>query len=415
MLGRISFAQTHRDIRYAIATQNLEKNKIGNQLSTQNSVQELRDDPIAASHGSRYASLLVRKEAFIEQNRETYDSLQYSEGYLKQMIDIFQAGRELAVRAANGTFAKSDRIYMAEEINQFIEEMGVTANAQDADGRYIFGGARTNIPPFRTLRTVSDRMNKDVITEVEYVGSNKSNMIEISDKDLVQRSIPGSELLWARQTHIVGNRDVMAYSVEEDSEIIINNIPIALSRGDSIHAIITKINQSQASMNASLNTFTGKLQLQGTDSEQVWISDASGVVMQDLGIINDTGNPPFNISGDANIFEETVFDTLVLLRDSMYSNDYNDIGGRALASIDKSMNSVLEGLGKVGAITERLDVVYERLDSKDVPNLTKQLDEQVAIDIADTIIRWQELLNAQQASYQVSSQIMQTSLLNYLK
>lgn len=415
MLGRISFSKSHMDIQNALAIKNKEQNTLSNQLSTQNRVQELRQDPMSASHGSRYASALVRKEVFSKQNREVYDTLQLTEGYMRQMIDMLQESRELSIRAANGTFTAQDRSYMAEEINQLIEEMSNVANSQDAEGRYLFGGSRTNLPPFREIRLVSNRLHKDVITQMEYVGSNRANMIEVSDNDLVPRSIPGSEMLWSRHTVVYGEEEALNFIVSTDSEIVLNNVAISLSRGDSIHAIIEKINRSPASVNASVDTFSGQLQLTGTNNEQMWISDNVGTVMTDLGIINDTGNPPFNYAAGAKVFEENLFDTMIRLRDAMYQDDYGDIGGRALASIDSGLNSVLGGLGKIGAITERLDIVYRRLDEKDIPNITKQLDEQLAIDMAETIVRWQESLQAQQAAYQVSSQMMQTSLLNYLK
>lgn len=415
MLGRISFYETHKDIQQALSQRKMEQNKIGNQLATQNKIQELRDDPIAAAHGSRYASMLVRKEALSEQNREVYDTLQFSEGYVRQMVTMLQEGRELAIQAANGTFSSEDRELMAEEVNQLLEEMVTLANARDADGRYIFGGSRTNTPPFRDLRTVSSRLHKDVITDVEYVGSNRANMLAISDDDLVPRAIPGSELFWSGDTQITSGNDVMGYMVTEDSTIVLNNVPVMLSRGDSIHTIIRKINSSSAPLNASLDVMTGQFRLTTTNGEQAWISDEVGDVMQTLGVINGNGAPPYNISGDAIAFEETIFDTMITLRDTMYSDNYSDIGGRALASIDNGISSMLNGLGKIGAITERLDVVYRRLEESDIPNITKQLDSQVSIDIAETIIKWQEVLQAQQAAYQVSSHMMQTSLLQYLQ
>ena len=415
MLGRISFYETHSDIKRSLSIKNTEQNKIANQLATQNKIQELRNDPISAAHGSRYASVLVRKEALSEQNRETYDSLQYSEGYVNQIVNVLQEGRELAVRGANGTFSKNDRGFIAEEVNQLLEEMVALVNTQDGDGRYIFGGARTNIPPFRALKTVSNRLHKDVITEVEYMGSNRANILEISDQDFVPRSIPGSQLLWSGTTRITSSRDIAGYAVEEDATIVLNNTEITLSQGDNIQTIVRKINDSEASVNASVDSFTGNFLLQTTGHEQAWISDSAGTVMQDLGIINDTGNPPYNISGDASKFDETVFDTLIRLRDSLYEDDYNDIGGKALASLDGGLQSTLSSLGKIGAITERLDIVYERIDAKDIPTVTKQLHSQISIDMAETITEWQSLLQAQQAAYQVSSQMMQTSLLQYLR
>ena len=415
MVGKVSFYQTHQNISRAITNNNREKNMIANQLSTGERLQELRQDPMAAAKGSRLSSALARREVYVDNNRSAYATMKLSEGYVQQSVDILQRAREVAVRTANGTFTTEDRGYMAVEINQLIEELGNMANSQDGEGRYLFGGARSNIPPFRLLRTASSRMNKDVITQVEYIGSNKSNVIAVSDHDTIENGFPGSEIFWSRQTTIGGTREVLNYAVPEDSVIEIDNVKIQLNRGDSINSIVKKINDSAADMKASINNFTGLLQLEGTEKRQIWISDAQGQVMEDLGIINGTSAPPYNLSGEANVFEENLFDSLIQLRDAMYDSNYTEVGGKALAGIDSGMNTVFESLAKIGAVMNRLDYTYERIERRDIPALTAQLDDEIAIDVAESIVKFQELVTAQNAAYQVSSKLMETSLLQYLK
>lgn len=414
MLGRVSFHQMHTDISRSIADKNRQQDIVNNQLSTQEKLQELRTDPMAAYKGSRLSSNISRKEFFVETNRDTYQTMQLSEGYIRQSVDILQRSREIAIQAANGTLNPENRDDMATELNELIEELGNMVNAQDGEGNYLFGGARTNIPPFRLLRTVSDRSHKDLITEVEYMGSNKPNMVEISDNNLVPNRLVGSEIFWTEHTYIEGKREVLNYAVSEDSEIEINNVTVKLNRGDSVQSIVEKINNSPADITAKISNFSGRLEISGVDARQIWISDKTGQVMQDLGIIN-ASSPPDNISSDASVFQENIFDTLINLRDSMYNSDYLEIGGQALGNIDNGMDSVFTSLAKVGAITNRLDYSYERLERWDIPEMTADLDNQIAIDMAETIVKFQELIRAQNASYQVSSQAMNTSLLNYLR
>ncbi len=414
MFGRISFYKTHNDVRNAIQKRETETNIVQNQLTTGNRLHRLSDDPSAASHATRYASMLVRKEVFIKQNRQIYDSLQFTEGYVHDAVDILQKSRELAVRAANGVYTASDRENMAQNINEHIEALYSLANAQNADGQYIFGGTRTNAPPFLGLRLASNRMHKEVINNVEYVGSNDAGTVRVSDVDTVERNIAGSKMFWSGRTQIRSSFNALEYRAPSDSVITINNVDISITQGDNVYAIIDKINASVSNVQAFLDSASGGLAIQANDAQQMWISDASGQVLQDLEII-DFNKPPYNLAPNTTVSQETVFDSLIRLRDSMFNNDYTDIGGKVLGTIDKSMSSVLHNLSKIGAVTERLDIVYRRMDEKDVPNVTRQLDNQIAIDMTEAIRRMSELSLAKNAAYAVGTRVMNTSLLQYLQ
>lgn len=414
MFGRISFYKTHNDIRSAIQKREMESHVVQNQLATGNRLHRLSDDPSAASHATRYASMLVRKEVFIKQNRQIYDSLQFAEGYVRDAVDLLHKSRELAVRAANGVYTASDRENMAQSINEHIEALYALANSQNPDGNYIFGGTRTNSPPFLGLRMASNRMHKEVINNVEYVGSNDEGIVRVSDVDTVERNIAGSKMFWSGRTQVRSNLNALEYRVPSDSIITINNVDIPITQGDNVYAIIDKINASVSNTHAFLDSASGGLAIQANDAEQMWLSDTSGQVFQDLSIIN-FNKPPYNLAPDTTISQETVFDSLIRLRDSMFNNDYTDIGGKVLAAIDGSMTSVLHNLSKLGAVTERLDIVYRRMDEKDVPNITRQLDNQIAIDMTEAIRRMSELSLAKNAAYAVGARVMNTSLLQYLQ
>ncbi len=414
MLGRISFYKTNNDVRTNIHEKEKTLNKIQNQIATQKRVQELGDDPIAASHATRYSSLLIRKEVFSKQNRQVYDSLQLSEGYVREAVEIMQRSRELAVQAANGIYTQEDRAVMAVEIDQLLEELHSVANAQDADGKYIFGGTRTEFPPFRDIRMASNRMNKSVINTVEYEGNNESNIVEISDNDKVAQTLVGSALFWSGETRVQGGIDAQNFTVAQDSTIAINNVEIPVGQGDSIYAIINKINSSISNVQASLDPGTGALVITTNGKEQAWISDVQGTVLQDIGIINGQA-PPYNTAGTTRVFSDTVFNTLIRLRDAMYENNYSDVGERVLGSVDEGLDSLLIGLSKMGAVTERLDIVYKRLDMKDIPAIKNQYANNMSIDLTDAVRRMNEASLAQQAVLAMSTRIMNTTLLNFLK
>ena len=79
-------------------------NKLNNQLGTQQKIQSLRDDPVAAGHLVKYQSYLNRVNNFEKNGLTLSDQFQYREGYMSNSLEIMQRVRELAVTGANGIY-----------------------------------------------------------------------------------------------------------------------------------------------------------------------------------------------------------------------------------------------------------------------------------------------------------------------
>ena len=414
MVGRIGFYQTHSNIRTAIHDQKSETITYNNQLNSQKRVQKLRQDPVSAALGSRYESQLTRTKVFITHNRRVYDDLQLSEGTMQQMVTLLQRVRELAVQGANGTFDDFDTHNMAVEVNEIIEALYQAANQQDSDGNYMFGGTKTSRPPFYALRTNITDKGRALISSVEYLGSDTAVQVRISDNNTISNGVAGSRLMWTGNPRIYSNQDVGNFILQEDSVMYANGEEIALSQGDTINSIIEKINNSDAMIRASRAPITGELVIEGSNNEQLWLKDVAGTFLQDIGITTDN-SPPNNVAPSASSYEETVFASIIELRDALFNGNHELVGGKILGAIDRALESTLENLAKVGAVSERLDIVFEKMDRNDTINISAQINEELAIDFSDIIVRLKELQQVQQATFAVSNQIMNTSLLNYLR
>ena len=414
MVGRIGFYQTHSKIRSAIYDQKEQASVYNNQLSSQQKIQKLRQDPVAAALGSRYESQLVRTKVFITHNRRVYDDLQLSEGNMQQMVTLLQRVRELAVQGANGIFSEFNTKNIATEVNEIIEELYQTANQKDSDGNYMFGGTKTSRPPFYALRTNVSNEGRSLISSVEYLGSDTVSQARISEQNMISSGVAGSKLVWTGNPRIYSNQNVGNFILQEDSVIYANGEEINFTQGDTIESIVQKINNSNAMIRASQAPITGELVIEGSINEQLWLKDITGTFLQDVSITTDN-SPPNNIAASASSYEETVFSSIIELRDLLFSNNYELIGGKIIGAIDRSLESVLENLAKVGSVTERLDIVFEKMDKKDTINISAQINEELAIDFSDIVVRLKELQQVQQATFAISSQIMNTSLLNYLR
>jgi len=122
--------------------------KVGEQLSSGRRVTNPSDDPIAASRavvlsqtqqkGSQYA--LAR--TFAEQG------LSLEENALKGVTSSIQSAQTLIINGSTGTLSDDDRGSIATQLEGIRAQLLNQANSQDANGRYIFAGYKTDSAPF---------------------------------------------------------------------------------------------------------------------------------------------------------------------------------------------------------------------------------------------------------------------------
>ena len=94
---------------------------------------------------------------------------------IQTMVDNLRRAKDVTLQGATGSNTTLQRQAIAEEINQILEEAVVMGNRQ-TNGRYIFGGTRTQTPAFEAVRDADGR-----IADIVYQGDNESIEVAISD------------------------------------------------------------------------------------------------------------------------------------------------------------------------------------------------------------------------------------------
>lgn len=117
------------------------------QLASGKSIRRPSDDPSGASKALKLRSDLSMNEQYIKNADNALSWLNITETALRDIGDTLQRARELTVQAANGTFTPENRAAIADEIEQLQQHIFQVSNSTYA-GRYIFGGFRTDMPPF---------------------------------------------------------------------------------------------------------------------------------------------------------------------------------------------------------------------------------------------------------------------------
>lgn len=136
----------------SMMNQSLQKNQerityVTQQMANGNRIQLPSDDPVDSVRMSR----LKREEAAVKQYRDNIAAVQQrmskTEGYLQNMVNDMQSGRDLLVWASDGSNTPDDLKSMVTSLTSLRDSLLYTANTIDQEGRHVFSGTVTGSAP----------------------------------------------------------------------------------------------------------------------------------------------------------------------------------------------------------------------------------------------------------------------------
>ena len=414
-MQRISSKMYNNDTQANLRLQENRMNKVNNQIGSQNKIQRLRDDPLAAGHLVRYESYLNRVKQFEKNAATLTDEFALREGYMQDSLDIMQRIRELAVTGANGIYTKEDLSNMASEVDELLSQLVQNANAVSSDGNALFAGTNTKSTAFEVEMGNVEGSGVPLVQNVKYNGNIDVNLIEIDEHKYMSNDNAGNKTFWAEHQQVFGGRDVSSWQASSDSVISIDGVEVRVNAGDNVYALVSKINSSDAAVKASIDPVTNSLNLSTTDARQLWVSDVNGAVMNELGIVNDSSQkPPYNFAKGVRVAGGSMFDAVIAFRNALLSGDNESIGGRVLGSLDMGINSLVSRLAKSGSEYERAQMNVTR-SSKLALDVTQQISREGDLDYTKAITDLKMLDYANQATLSQAGKMYSSTLLNYMK
>lgn len=414
-MTRISSQINNSDTQYHLRRQEVNSNRLSNQIGNQSRISSLRDDPIAAGHLVRYQSYQGRVERF-EKNAQTLaDQFNVREGYINQNLQIMQRVRELAVGGASGTYTPDDLKNMATEVNELLKELVQNANAVGPDGNTLFSGTRTKGVAFDVVMGNVPGANEALIENVRYNGNVGINKVEVDENAYLEVDSSGNKTFWAEPQRLMGQRDLSSWQALEDGVIGIDGVDVKVSSGDNVYALAAKINDSGVAVKAEIDPVTGGLNLTTTDSHQIWLEDKSGSSLSDIGMIKDKSQlPPYNIGNGVRVSGGSLFDSVIALRDAMLRGDNESIGGRVLGTIDQGISNLTTRLAKSGSDYERAVNNIERSKTNNL-NVTALVSREGDIDITKAIKDMKMMEYVNQATLSNAGKMYSSTLLDYMR
>jgi flagellar hook-associated protein 3 FlgL len=255
-----------------------------------------------------------------------------------------------------------------------------------------------------------------MVVRVDYRGAGASRKTEITDQTYAELDISGGEAFWAEKMQVISTLDASDYRVTQDTSIFVDDVEINLTVGDTVQAIIAKINESPAPVKAYLDPQTRGLSLEGTNAHMIRMEDRQGSqVLQDLGITRgntESGAP--NWSNAARVAGGSIFDMVIRLRDALYRGDQDFVGSLGIGGIDLAMGSLNSRISELGSREERVEMTWQRLNSE-IPNVTAELGREAGLDFVDAATELGMMDFAHRAALQVTAKIVPPTLLDFLR
>jgi len=421
-MRRISSDMPHIDTQYQLRRQEEKHAKLQSQITSGSRINELRDDPLAAAHAVRYESYLARLERFEKNTLYAKDHYNVVHGYMNEALGIMQRVRELSVQGANGTYTEEDQKLMGMEVNELIKELVALSNTTGPDGKQVFAGDKAFTEPFRVVEGAIPGGGENMVVRVEYRGAGASRRTEISDNTYVDLDLGGGEAFWAEKMQIFSNVNASNYRVSAPGSFFIDGNEIRVAAGDTLPAIVAKINDSPAPVKAYIDPETRGLALEGTNPHLIRAEDAVSpngegpTVLKDLGIIrgNMVNNAPNWDTTRSMVSGGSMFDMLVRLRDALYRGDQDFIGSQGIAGMDLAIGNLTTRIADIGSRQERAQMVWERLN-REIPDVTANIARESAVNMTDAATDLKFLEFAQKASVQTAARLLPVSLLDFLR
>ena len=416
-MTRVSTNMPMTNAQFSIRHQEQNMYNIQNQITGNKRLNRLSDDPIAASHAVRYDSYLTRLNRFERNIGYAQDHLNNTHDFLYSTNSILQRIRELSVQAANGTYAPDDLKNMAVEVNELLKEIVSISNVLGPDTKQAFAGDKVFTQPFRIVEGRVEGGQETMITGVEYRGAGTSRNVEISDNNFLELDIGGDEAFWAERMQIFSSVDATDYRVTENGAFFIDGVEIAVNIGDTLPAIVAKINDSGAPVKAYIDINTRGLVLEGASAHLIRAEDKTGgaAVLRDLGIINGNmiNNAP-NWATSARVAGGSVFDMVIRLRDAMLRGDQDFIGSQGKVGIDLALNNIVYRLADVSSRKQRADAAWYRVNQQ-IPNIAAMYEREAGLDLATAATDLKKAELAHQAILSTTARLLPQSLLNFLR
>lgn len=154
------------------------------QLATSRRINRLSDAPLDVARAHRLRADTTKIEQYTRNLEQAQHEIDFTASVLQGVSDIFVEAGDICIRAADASTDASEREALGFAVQQFIDTLVRSANA-DYNGHYIFAGNATSTTPFVAEPDGS---------QVAYQGNSQSIELDIGPRARVETSEPGTRV-----------------------------------------------------------------------------------------------------------------------------------------------------------------------------------------------------------------------------
>jgi len=194
-MTRISENQKGRTLIDSIAKNRELFNKFSNEISSGYRVVNPGDSKQSATI-SLFRQTLERVEGYGSRLANVQSSLAFQDDIMLQVNDLMIRAKEIATQAANESNGSETRAQMSAEVFQMRDHLIQLANSR-YQGRYIYGGADDDDPPYDTTTAFTFPASGDAATRYVFdaeLGTSTTRTVKVTDDLSITTNTVGSTL-----------------------------------------------------------------------------------------------------------------------------------------------------------------------------------------------------------------------------
>jgi flagellar hook-associated protein 3 FlgL len=343
------------------------------QIATGKRVFKPSDDPATIAKSVNIKALLRDSEQFKRNIEDGLGWLSTTEAAVDDMTEILTNLKEIAVKGAGDTLGADERAALGEQTEALIQRLLDSSNTAYGD-RYVFAGTNTLTRPYSA--------SSDVAGET----------FAVSGTDWTDLGNPRLES---------GTVLIRGPLGEVYTEGVDYTIDYDLGR-------IVKIDGGGMAEGV---TYTAAYTADTTAAVQLNVAAADGAINREVA---EGVREQVNIGGEELLSSSVdVFALMVRVKNALLRNDSDSVN-LALDEIEGAADQVTSGLGRLGAMSEGLNLADARLDTE-IVNLTALVSSLEDADVAEVAVSLQAEQVAYQAALAAAATILNTSLVNFIE
>jgi len=422
----MSTSLAHQQGINSILQQQTKVNNTQQQISLGKRIINPSDDPAGSVQLLDLNQVLSRLEQFQSNNDYAVNRLSLSESTLQSVTSNLQRVRELAVQGYNDVNTPTDKISIAQEMYQRLDEILALANTKDANGDYLYAGFNTQTKPF------TGTSESGIYT---YTGDQSQRFIEIAEGRSLADGNSGAEVFFNLQDNNGNPEDIFSTLYALANDLSTNRAP-AEEMAFTIDGVLTDLDGETLTINGLTYEFentngvvgvgVGNIAVDITDlagptaltSDQIATNLAAAINTQQ-GLGNTDVTASIINGNEIQLLADNEGEGGLTFADGTTTGDITTTRQISIPLYDH-LDQIDTGLARILDVRSQLGARLNVLDSQNETNQDfilslKQTKSQIEdIDIAEAISRFNFQIVSLQAAQQAYVKVQNLSLFNLL-